>query len=207
MEYRNSATETAAGLSAGARFRHSAVMAGQTNPATAATGPQKPGEWFAALYAELRRLAGRQLQRNPVGAVSPTTLVHELYLSFTNGRVVQFPDRERFMGYAARAMRGLIVDFARHRQALKRGAGFEITRLTDEIAEQVADADELGRLSDAIDELATVDAALAELVDLKYFCGFSFAEIAEIRGISERTARRDWEKARLVLFERLNPVD
>jgi RNA polymerase sigma factor (TIGR02999 family) len=182
-------------------------MAGEMNDASTAAGPQKPGEWFAALYAELRRLAGRQLQRNPVGAVSPTTLVHELYLSFTNGRVVEFPDRERFMGYAARAMRGLIVDFARHRQTLKRGGGFEITRLTDEIVGQVADAQELSRLSEAIDELAGVDAALAELVDLKYFCGFSFDEIAGIRGISERTARRDWEKARLVLFERLNPAD
>jgi RNA polymerase sigma factor (TIGR02999 family) len=181
-------------------------MVGETNEPAAATGPQKPCEWFAALYADLRRLAGRQLQRNPAGALSPTTLVHELYLSFSNGRVVEFPDRERFMGYAARAMRGLIVDFARHRQALKRGSGFEITHLTEEIAEQVADARELSRLSDAIDQLATMDAALAELVDLKYFCGFSFEEIATLRGISERTARRDWEKARLVLFDHLNPV-
>ena len=111
------------------------------------------------------------------------------------------------MAYAARAMRGLIVDYARHRQTLKRGGGFEITRLTDEIAEQVADAQELSELSEAIDGLATVDAALAELVDLKYFCGFSFEEIAQIRGISESTARRDWEKARLVLFERLSHID
>jgi RNA polymerase sigma factor (TIGR02999 family) len=168
------------------------------------TRMQKPDEWFGALYAELRRLAGRQLQRNPAGAVSPTTLVHELYVSFTKGRVAEFPDRDRFMAYAARAMRGLIVDFARHRQALKRGSGFEITRLTDELAEAVADGQELSRLSEAIDELATVDASLAELVDLKYFCGFSFEEIASLRGISERTARRDWEKARLVLFERLS---
>ena len=181
-------------------------MVAGMNEDSAADGPQKPDEWFAALYAELRRLAGRQLQRNPAGAVSPTTLVHELYMSFANGRIVEFPDRNRFMAYAARAMRGLIVDFARHRQALKRGSGFEITRLTDEIAEQVADVQELNRLSEAIDELATVDPALAELVDLKYFCGFSFEEIATLRGTSERTARREWEKARMVLFERLSPA-
>lgn len=174
---------------------------------SAAGGRRKPDEWFGALYAELRRLADRQLQRNPSGAVGPTTLVHELYVSFTNGRLVDFPDRDRFMAYAARAMRGLIVDFARHRQTLKRGSGFEITRLTDEIAEQVADAQELDRLSEAIDELASVDAALAELVDLKYFCGFSVEEIARMRGISERTVRRDWEKARMVLFERLRHAD
>lgn len=181
-------------------------MHGEMTPQSDEVRLQKPDEWFAALYAELRRLAGRQLQRAPAGSVSPTTLVHELYVTFSKGRVVEFPDRGRFMAYAARAMRGLIVDFARHRQALKRGAGFEITRLTDEIAEVVADAQELNRLSEAIDDLATVDPALAELVDLKYFCGFSFDEIAQIRGISERTARRDWEKARLVLFERMTHV-
>ena len=197
-EYRNLVTKPVNRLSWSARLPHSRRMAADTN---------QPDEWFAALYAELRRLAGRQLQRLPAGSVSATTLVHELYLTFTKGRVVEFPDRGRFMAYAARAMRGLIVDYARHRQTLKRGGGFEITRLTDEIAEQVADAQELSELSEAIDGLATVDAALAELVDLKYFCGFSFEEIAQIRGISESTARRDWEKARLVLFERLSHTE
>jgi RNA polymerase sigma factor (TIGR02999 family) len=164
-------------------------------------------QWFTLLYAELRTLAAGRLQSAPNGIVSPTTLVHELYVSFTDRRAVVFPDRGRFMAYAARAMRGLIVDFARNRQALKRGAAFEITRLTDEMAAEVpagmANADELGRLSEAIDELAAVDSALAELVDLKYFCGFTLDEVAAMRSVSERTVRRDWEKARLVLYRQL----
>lgn len=164
-------------------------------------------QWFSLLYAELRTLAAGRLRRAPNGIVSPTTLVHELYVSFTDRRAVVFPDRARFMAYAARAMRGLIIDFARHRQALKRGSAFEITLLTDEMAAEVADgladADELSCLSEALDELAAVDSVLAELVDLKYFCGFTLEEIAAMRGVSERTVRRDWEKTRLVLYRQL----
>jgi RNA polymerase sigma factor (TIGR02999 family) len=177
-------------------FGHAARVEEQARPAD---------QWFTLLYAELRTLAAGRLKRAPNGIVSPTTLVHELYVSFTDRRAIVFPDRARFMAYAARAMRGLIVDFARHRQALKRGSAFEITRLTDEMSAEVAggllaNADELSRLSEAIDELAAVDSALAELVDLKYFCGFTLEEIAAMRGVSERTVRRDWEKARLVLY-------
>ncbi len=163
-----------------------------------------PDRWFATHYAELRQLAVRTLQRSPAAIVSPTTLVHELYVNLNGGRALQFPDHSRFLGYASRAMRGLIIDFARERQALKRGAGFEITRLTGEIGEDVADAQQLSRLSEALDELATLEPALAELVDLKYFCGFSAEEIATMRAVSARTVRRDWEKARLVLYRELD---
>jgi RNA polymerase sigma factor (TIGR02999 family) len=172
---------------------------------TAATDerPKPTDQWFATLYAELRKLALRELHRAPAGAISPTTLVHELYMKIADRDTLQFPDRSRFLAYGARAMRGLIVDFARHRQAVKRGSGFEITRLTGQVAEAFADPQELSRLSDAIDELAAVDPGLAELVDLKYFCGFSMEEIAQLRGTSQRTTEREWEKARLVLFSQL----
>jgi len=99
-------------------------------------------------------------------------------------------------------MRGLLIDFARRQQALKRGAGFEITQLDTRVGEETVDGAELERLADALDELATLEPRLAEVVDLKYFCGFSFADIARLRGMSERTVQRDWEKARLVLFRR-----
>jgi RNA polymerase sigma factor (TIGR02999 family) len=159
---------------------------------------------FVALYAELRRLAQRELHRYPGASVSPTTLVHEAYINLAGRHGVAFGDRGKFLGYAARAMRGLLIDLARRNQALKRGAGFHITQLSTGVGEQVADGAELTRLSDALDELATFDARLAELVDLKYFCGFSFAEIAAMRGTSERTVQRDWEKARLILFRQLD---
>jgi RNA polymerase sigma factor (TIGR02999 family) len=163
------------------------------------------GELFAASYAELRRVAQRELRRFPSLGVSPTTLVHEAYVNLAERQEVAFAERGKFLGYTARAMRGLLIDFARRQQALKRGAGFEITQLNTKIGDQPADAVELGRLSDALDEIARLDPRLAELVDLKYFCGFSFAEIARFREVSERTVQRDWEKARLVLFRYLEP--
>ena len=166
------------------------------------SSPSTPEQWFALLYAELRKLAAGKLRLMPPSGVSPTTLVHELYLNL-NGRVIGFPDQNRFLGYAGRAMRGLIIDFARERQALKRGGGFQITHLTGQVGEDVADDAQLVRLSEALDALALIDAPLAELVDLRYFCGLSYEEIAAMRGTSVRTAQRDWEKARLLLYREL----
>jgi RNA polymerase sigma factor (TIGR02999 family) len=155
---------------------------------------------FAALYAELHRLAKSQLARSgPRVTLSATTLIHEAYLNIAGREAADFPDEGRFMAYAAKVMRGLIIDYARSRQALKRGGGFEITSLGDSVADAVADESELVRISAALDGLASVDASLAEVVDLKFFCGFSFAEIAAMRGVSERTVQRRWEKARIYL--------
>src|SRR5437764_10914199 len=103
-----------------------------------------------------------------------------------------FPDRARFMGYAARVMRERIVDFVRNRQAQKRGGQFEITSLVTDVVENTVDYRELSRISEALDELAKIEPALAEIVDLKFFCGFSFSEIAAMRGVSERTVQRSW---------------
>jgi RNA polymerase sigma factor (TIGR02999 family) len=154
---------------------------------------------FAALYHDLKQLAERQLRRNAGAPISPTTLLHEAYLDMS-GRDVKFPDRERFIGYAARVMRGLIIDLARERRALKRGAGFHITQMPTEI--QLPEDDELSltRLSEALDELAVHDPRLAEVVDLKYFCGYTIDDIAAQRGISKKTVQRDWEKARIILY-------
>lgn len=148
-------------------------------------------------------MAERQLRRSQGVAISPTTLLHEAYLGMS-GRDAVFPDRDRFMGYAARVMRGLIIDFVRERRALKRGSAYQITELPDEVA--AGEGAELTRLSDALDELAMRDARLAEVVDLRYFCGFTFEEIAAQRGTSVRTVQRDWEKARVILFDGLNEL-
>lgn len=159
---------------------------------------------FAALYSELHRLARRELARG-AGAMSlgTTTLLHEAYLDMAERESAAFPDKGRFMAYAARVMRGLIIDYARNRQAHKRGGQFEIEPLGHDVADPAVDHRELTRISDALDELATVDPPLAELVDLKFFCGFSFTEIAAMQGISERTMQRQWAKARIYLHERL----
>jgi RNA polymerase sigma factor (TIGR02999 family) len=169
-------------------------------------GAQAKERLFAHLYQELHQLAERQLRRSGGTPISPTTLLHETYLSLAASEA-SFPDRGRFMGYAARVMRGLIIDFARQRGALKRGADFHITRINTLIADSVANADDLVRLSDALDELAAYDGRLAEVVDLKYFCGFSLGDIAAMRGMSERTVKRDWDKARLFLFREIGHTD
>jgi RNA polymerase sigma factor (TIGR02999 family) len=163
---------------------------------------------FAALYTELHRLARHQLARRGGGVtIGPTTLLHEAYLDIAGRDGTEFTERGRFMAYAARVMRGLIVDYARRRQAQKRGGGFEITSVSGEVVDPGADAGELARISDALDELTTVDPELAQLVDLKFFCGFSFAEIAAMRGVSERTVQRHWEKARICLHQMVRDAD
>jgi RNA polymerase sigma factor (TIGR02999 family) len=174
------------------------AVAGQS-PET--SEPSRNQELFASLYRELRQLAERQLRRNAGAPISPTTLLHEAYLGISS-RELMFPDRERFMGYAARVMRGLIIDFVRDRRALKRGAAYQITQLPTEVP-AAADATDLERLSDALDALAAREPLLAQVVDLRYFCGFSLEEIAAQRGVSVRTVQRDWEKARVLLFENL----
>ena len=162
---------------------------------------------FAALYSELHRLAKRQLARSGGGVtIGATTLLHEAYLDISRRGGAAFPDRARFMAYAARVMRGLIIDYARSRQAQKRGGGFEITSLETKDVDPAADGRRLARMSDALDELAGVDPLLAQVVDLKFFCGFSFAEIAAMRSTSERTVQRHWEKARIYLHRTLRNV-
>lgn len=155
---------------------------------------------FTALYGELHGMARRELARRGANVtLGATTLLHEVYLDISARDRAAFPDRNRFMGYASRVMRGLIIDYARRRQAQKRGGQFEITSSITDVAAGLPDADRLARLSDALDELEAADARLARVVDLKFFCGFSFGEIAAMNGASERTVQRDWEKARIYL--------
>lgn len=161
---------------------------------------------FTALYAELHRMARRELARQGAPpSLSVTTLLHEAYIDISARDGVVFPDRARFMGYAARVMRGYIIDHARSRGAVKRGGEFQLTSAEGHDLVTPADPKELSDISDALDQLAKVEPELAELVDLKFFCGFSFAEIAALRNVSERTVQRQWEKARIYLHQSLSP--
>src|SRR5262249_15674608 len=120
-------------------------------------------------------------------------LLHEAYLNVASNRAAVFPDRARFLAYASRAMRGLVIDYARRRQAKKRGRELEITLSGHEPASADAErtAAELEQIGDALEELSAVEPALAELVDLHFFCGYTFAGIAASRGVSERTVQRE----------------
>jgi RNA polymerase sigma factor (TIGR02999 family) len=149
-------------------------------------------------------MAKRELTRQGFAvSLSVTTLLHEAYLDMAAGDAA-FPDRARFMAYAERVMRGLIIDHARERRAQKRGGLFELTSLDTGAMENAADHRELGQISGALDEPAKLEPALAEIVDLKFFCGFSFTEIAAMRG-SESTVQGNWGKARIYLHRKVRP--
>ena len=161
---------------------------------------------FAVLYDELHRIAEHNLKRAGSSlTLGTTTLLHEAYLNIAGRDNIAFAERSRFLAYASRAMRGLVIDYARRRRAKKRGREFEITLSPDEVTsgQPMQEAAELERLGDALAELGEFEPALAELVDLHFFCGFSFAEIAALRQVSERTVGRDWRKARLLLHQAL----
>lgn len=173
--------------------------AGNSDPAAA-------DALFEMLYAELHRIAESNLRRAGSSiTLGATTLLHEAYLNMIGRENVEYPDEARFLGYASRAMRGLVIDYTRRRRAKKRGRELEITLTGDELplSEVVQDARELEALGDALDDLAALEPSLAELVDMHFFCGFTLAEIAELRGVSERTVQRDWRKARLLLHKSL----
>lgn len=155
---------------------------------------------FAALYGELHALAQRQLAREGPGVtLGVTTLLHEAYLDMSQREGAVFPDKARFMGYAAKVMRSLILDYCRRRRARKRGGEFQITTLDENDAPAVAEGPDLEEVGTALEKLTAVDSELAEVVDLKFFCGFSLTEIAGMRDVSERTIQRRWEKARIYL--------
>ena len=162
---------------------------------------------FAALYEELRQIAQRELRRGVGLTLSATTLLHETYFKVQQRSDIAFPDQARFLAYAVRAMRTLVIDYARNRQAQKRGGAFEITSLPTELPELVVEPAELEQMGAAIDSLASLDPGLAQLIDLKFFCGYSLIEIASMRSVSERTVQRDWDKARVLLKRALEGRD
>ena len=181
-----------------------APAAGAADAAPAPRSSAPSDALFSTLYSELHRLARREAARaGPAAVVSPTTLLHEAYLDMSQRDSLAFPDRGSFLAYAARAMRAVAIDRARADGAQKRGGGLDITSLDTETAENVADPGMLSEIGAALDELAEVAPELANVVDLKFFCGFGVAEIAAMHGVSERTVQRQWEKARLLLFRAL----
>lgn len=159
---------------------------------------------LATLYQELHTMARRQLAGQHGHTLDATALVHEAYLKLIGRREAQFDDRAHFFAYAASAMRSVVVDYARQRMAQKRGG--DLHRVTD-LPEDVEgglrlDEETLG-LDTALTRLASVDQRLAQVVELRYFAGLSELEIAALMKRSERSIRRDWQKARLFLLASL----
>jgi RNA polymerase sigma factor (TIGR02999 family) len=167
--------------------------------------PPIPAHLFAALYRELHNLAHRALKRRGNHlAISTTTLLHEAYINLNHHeRGATFASQSGFLAYAARAMRGLIVDATRRGLAVKRGRGLMITGLHTGVIEEIPDERYLMRVDEALNALWQIDSSLAELVDLKYFCGLSLTEIGALRDLSERTMQRELHRARLLLLNLL----
>lgn len=165
---------------------------------------QARGALFEAMYPELRRLAHSRLARGRMTLLDTCALVHECYMRFAEAGRIELREREHFLAYAAQAMRSIIVDFARARLAEKRGGVAEHTGLRTELDGALPQGDEqIVRVHDALLELESRDARLARVVELRYFAGLNEIEIAQALDLTERTVRRDWEKARLLLADAL----
>ena len=159
---------------------------------------------LGTLYHELHAMARRQLAGQYGQTLDATALVHEAYLKLIGRRDVQFDDRAHFFAYAASAMRSVVVDYARQRLAQKRGGDLHrVTELPDDVEGGLRLDEDLLGLDTALTKLAQVDLKLAQIVELRYFAGLSEQEIAELLKRSERSIRRDWQKARMFLLASL----
>jgi RNA polymerase sigma factor (TIGR02999 family) len=160
---------------------------------------------FAAVYADLHRIAERQVGRNAADGMRATSLVHEAYFRLARPDALQLNDREHFFAVAARAMRQLVVDHARHRAAVKRGSGQAAATLDDAQPDSGSGGrdDDVLALDQALAHLTDVDPALTQLVEMRFFAGLDLAEIADVTGRSERSLKRDWRRARAFLHVQL----
>jgi RNA polymerase sigma factor (TIGR02999 family) len=160
---------------------------------------------FPALYGELRRLARSRLAAGGRHTFLDTSaLVHEAYLRMQNGGGAGLKDREHFLAYAATTMRSIVVDFVRRRSADRRGGDAEHVTLDTQVAAELgASDDEILAVNEALTTLAQVDPRLVRVVEMRYFAGLTDAEIAQALRLTDRTVRRDWERARLLLAEML----
>ena len=156
---------------------------------------------FTAAYGELRKLARSRLYDGGRNTFLDTTaLVHESYLRFLNVGQLRSEDRRAFFAYASRVMRSVIIDAVRERQALRRGGDLQRLTLNTQIIDKLpAGEDEVLKVHEALDTLALAEPRLASVVEMRYFGGYSEQEVADALGLTDRTVRRDWDKARLLL--------
>lgn len=169
-----------------------------------AVGTDAINAMYKMAYQDLKRLAHGRLKISASGAdLDTTSLVHESYLRFINAAKIDLQDRAHFMVYAAKVMRSVVVDMVRRRIADRRGGRNVPLTLNTGIRDYVAKEDDLLPLDEALTALAQVDPQLVQIVEMRFFAGLPVDQIAEHLGHSPRTVFRQWEKARLVLFDAL----
>jgi RNA polymerase sigma factor (TIGR02999 family) len=162
-------------------------------------------QWFAASYAELRQLARARLRGGGRDVVLDTTaLVHESFLRFSQREGMAFPDRSRFLAYASKVMRSVIVDLVRERGRERHGGDLARVTLTTGVLDGVEVGEEqILRVHEALGDLQSVDLRMAQVVEMRFFAGLNDLEIAAALGVTDRTVRRDWQQAQLFLAEAL----
>jgi len=167
--------------------------------------PADPGvaARYAEAYHELRRMAHAQLSRHQrTGMLDTTSLVHESFMRFAQS-AGPIADKRHFMGYAAKVMRSVIVDYARAKGAERRGGNLLQTTLNSAVLSNVSLESGVLKIDEALEALQGADPRLAQIVELRFFAGLSADEAAEVMDISARTLFREWEKARLILLDAL----
>jgi RNA polymerase sigma factor (TIGR02999 family) len=178
-----------------------------TPPASTPPGaPESVREMFPALYRELRRLARSKLAAGGRNTLLDTSaLVNESFLRMQRDGGVALRDREHFLAYAATTMRSIVIDFIRRRNASRRGGGAQHVTLDTRAIDAAGGAEdgEILAVHEALISLAEIDARLVQVVEMRYFAGLSDVEIGSALGLNERTVRRDWARARLLLAEML----
>ena len=161
---------------------------------------------FAAFYPELKKIAHARLRSSGLhGQMQTTALVHDSYLKLASGAGKVFPDRLRFLAYASRTLRSIVVDVVREERALRRGGDAQHVTLDTAAIEGVPASADVETVNDALLELEKIDKGLARLVEMRFFGGMTEAEIAESLGVSERTVGREWDKARALLLTLIEP--
>ena len=160
---------------------------------------------YPLVYEELRRVAHRAIRGERTGHTLGTTgLVHEAYLRLVDQTQLEYRDRAHFYGIAARAMRRILVDYARRHRAAKRGGDKRVFALDEELLGIEDRAEALVALDEALTELEKLDPRLGQVVQCRFFGGLTEEETGEVLGVTARTVRRDWLKAKGWLYHQLN---
>jgi RNA polymerase sigma factor (TIGR02999 family) len=161
---------------------------------------------LSLVYNQLQMLARRQLRRERAGHTLDTgALVHEAYVKLVESAGADWQDRGHFLGIAARAMRQILVDHARRKQARKRGGAWQRTTLAEERLGASTPVEEMLALDHALDRLGELDQRMRQVVECRFFAGLSEQETAVALGVTDRTVRRDWVRARAWLYKLLYP--
>jgi RNA polymerase sigma factor (TIGR02999 family) len=163
------------------------------------------GQLYGLLYPELRSLAHQRVRsHNNLQMLDTTSLVHESYLRLVKAGRINVENRKHFLAYAAHVMRSVVVDFVRHARTERQGGAELHVTLNSDVLDGVASpADEILRMHEFLEELAQVDQRLVSVIEMRYFAALDNDQIAEVLGVTDRTVRRDLEKARLLLLDAL----